>query len=140
MSQDQAIILIFKIILILNEVAIIAFIGIYTKFAKWWKNVIGRSIVILDGLLGVAFIPSILSFFFHFSRLTSLISAWIDAGIFTLIGVTMITRCITWIRIHRDGRLEEPREDTAREDIVVSEADDVARWENEGGAHDSASA
>lgn len=139
MSQDQAILLTFKVILIINEVAIISFIGIYTKLAKWWQNVIGRSIVILDGLLGLAFVPTILSLFFHFSRLSSVIAAWIDVGLFTLIAGTMISRCLTWIRIHRKGQEEESVQQLATpEDVVVSGADDVARWENEGGAHDAA--
>ena len=101
MSQEQLIILLFKITLIADEAAIVAFIVIYTLFAKWWKNIIGRSIVLLDGLLGLAFLPSIISFFFHFSRLTSRIAGWVDLGIFALIAGVMIWRSVIWIRIHR---------------------------------------
>jgi uncharacterized membrane protein len=101
MSQDEVIILVFKIILLTNIASIFAFVGIYTKLAPWWRDVIGRSIVFLDVLLGAAFIPSAISLFWQLNRLTSHIVAWIDIGIFTLIAGGMISRCVTWIRIHR---------------------------------------
>lgn len=107
MSQDQIIILLFKIVLLTNIAAILAFVGIYTKFAPWWKNVIGRSIVILDLLLGAAFIPSVISLFWSLNRLTSHIIAWIDIGIFALIAGAMATRCITWVRIHKKEKSPE---------------------------------
>ena len=108
MSQDEIITLCFKIILLTNLAAIFAFIGIYTKLAPWWKDVIGRSIVTFDILLGMAFIPSIVSLFWHINRLTSYVMAWIDVGIFTLIAATMIWRCLTWVRVHKNSENEEP--------------------------------
>ena len=54
MSQDQWLILLFKIVLIADMTAIAAFLGIYTKLAKWWRNPIGRTIAVKDILLGAA--------------------------------------------------------------------------------------
>jgi len=107
MTQDQLIILLYKIVLLTNIASILAFIAIYTKLAPWWENVIGRSIVFLDVLLGMAFIPSTISLFWSFNRLTSYIAAWVDIGIFILIAGGMVWRSIRWIQIHKDSRKEE---------------------------------
>ena len=107
MSQGQVIILLYKIILLTNIAAILAFIGVYTKLAPWWENAIGRSIVALDILLGMAFIPTTISLFWRFNRLSSYIAAWADIGIFTLIAGGMIWRSFRWIQIHRDSEKEE---------------------------------
>lgn len=104
MSQDEIIVLLFKIVLLSNLAAIFAFVMIYTALAPWWRNVIGRSIVTLDILLGMAFLPSTISLFWQFNRLTSYIAAWMDIGIFTLIAAGMTWRCVMWVRIHRKGR------------------------------------
>lgn len=48
-------------------------------------------------------LPSTLSLFFKFNRLTSHIAAWIDISLFGLIAVVMTWRCITWVKIHRKG-------------------------------------
>ena len=49
-----------------------------------------------------------LSFFFHFSRLTSYIAAWVDFGLFALIGAVMTWRCAVWIRIHGEAEKNDP--------------------------------
>jgi hypothetical protein len=103
MSQDQLIILLFKIILLIDEAAVLTFTGIYTALAPWWKTVIGRTIMRLDILLGLALIPTTLSLFFQFSRLTSHIAAWVDIGIFILIAAELFWRSATWVRIHHRG-------------------------------------
>ena len=104
MSQENWIILSLRIVLIAAEIATIGFIAVYSALAPWWKNPIGRTIVTLDALLGLAFLPSILSLFFQFSRLTSHIAAWADIGIFWLITLTLIYRSFLWVRLHRHPR------------------------------------
>ena len=103
MSQDALILLFFKIVVVADLLSVFAFLAIYTALAQWWKHVIGRAIAIKDILLGMAFIPSVLSFFFHFNRLTSRVAAWTDIGLFGLIAVVMAWRCVTWVKIHRKG-------------------------------------
>jgi len=112
MSQDEVILLLFKIVLLTNIAAIIAFVVIYTRLAPWWKNVIGRSIVSFDILLGMAFVPSAISLFWHLNRLTSRIAAWVDIGIFALIAGAMVWRSVQWVRIHRNSSKEELPEST----------------------------
>ena len=68
MTQAQWIILAFKVADIASVVTIAAFIGVYTRYAKWWRNPIGRTIVIKDVALILVLIPSILSIFFQFNR------------------------------------------------------------------------
>lgn len=101
MSQDQWIILLFKIVLLADLAALAAFIGLYTAWAPWWRNPIGRTIVVKDVLLALALLPSVLSLFFHFSRLTSHVAAWCDVATFGLIGPVMVWRCAVWRKIVR---------------------------------------
>jgi hypothetical protein len=109
-SQDQAIILCFKAAEIAGLVTIAVFVGCYSRWAAWWSNPIGRTIVAKDLLLILAFIPSLLSVFLNFSRFTSHIAAWADVAVIGLISPVMIWRTIVFGRIHRDG--ERGRDDT----------------------------
>jgi hypothetical protein len=102
-SQDDAIILAFKVAEVASVLSIAAFILFYSRWASWWSNAIGRTIVIKDLLLIIAFIPSILSLFFRFSRLTSHVAAWLDVAMIGLIAPVMIWRTFVFWRIHRDG-------------------------------------
>lgn len=101
MSQAELIILMFKISLIAVIISTLAFIIIYTKLAPWWKSSIGRTLVLKDIMLLMAFIPSTLSLFFHFSRLTSNVAAYIDIGTFFGIAAIMVWRIKIWVATHR---------------------------------------
>jgi hypothetical protein len=100
-NQDHLIVLLFRVMLIVDETVIIAFIVQYTVLAPWWKNAIGRTIVIKDMLLALAFVPSLLSLFINFSRLTSRVAAWLDLAMFAGIAVAMAWRIVVWNRIQR---------------------------------------
>jgi hypothetical protein len=102
MSQDQWIILLLRIIIISNIVSIIIFVGQYWRLAPWWKNPIGRTIVIKDLLLILILIPSVLSLFFTFNRLTSHIAAWVDVVLLGALTPVMVWRTVVWQRIHRE--------------------------------------
>ena len=109
MSQDAAIILAFKVVEVASVVTIVAFIACYSQWtkAKCWTNPIGRTIVFKDISLILVLIPSILSIFWHWNRLTSHIAAWFDVGAFALVPVIMIWRVIVFGKIHRAGRLPQ---------------------------------
>ena len=51
------------------------------------------------------FVPSILSLFFHLSRLNSYIAAWTDVVMIGLVAPVMLWRSIVFIRLDRLGRL-----------------------------------
>jgi len=104
MSQDQWIILLFKIVLVADLVCLAGFVAVYTRLAPWWRNPIGRTLVIKDLLLAAALTPSILSIFVHFNRLTSHIAAWADVITFGAIAPVMIWRIAVWVKIHRAKR------------------------------------
>lgn len=101
MTQDQVIILLLKITLISGVISIAAFVAVYWRLAPWWRNQIGRTLVVKDVLLILIMIPTILSLFFQFNRLTSHIAAWLDVVLFGLITPVMIWRAVVWVRIHR---------------------------------------
>jgi hypothetical protein len=100
-SQAAWLVLMLKVVLITDVLAVLTFIADYSRLAKWWSNSIGRTIVIKDFLLVLAFLPSILSLFFRFSRSDSLSAAWFDVAVFSGIAVTMLWRVVVFERIHR---------------------------------------
>lgn len=95
----------FKIAEIASLVTIAAFVGYYTMIARWWKSPIGRTIVAKDLALILVLLPSVLSIFFSFNRLTSQVAAWFDVGSFSLVPVIMTWRVLVWHRLDRLGRL-----------------------------------
>lgn len=103
MTQDRLILLMLKVVLCADVAATLAFIGDYSRLTRWrWvRNPIGRTIVVKDILLVGAFLPSILSLFVNFSRLTSHIAAWADIGLFAGIGACMAWRILVFERISR---------------------------------------
>jgi hypothetical protein len=104
MREAQLFILLFKIVLVADVLAILAFILDYSRLAPWYRNPIGRTIVTKDILLLVILIPGVLSLFFEFNRLTSRIAAWIDLVAFALIAPVMVWRIVVFERIHREKR------------------------------------
>lgn len=107
MTQDQAILLAFKVVEVASVVTIVAFITCYSRWAAWYKNPIGRTIVYKDIALILVLIPSILSIFIDFNRLTSHIAAWFDVGAFALVPVIMVWRVIVFGKIHKAGKLPQ---------------------------------
>jgi hypothetical protein len=101
LNENSLIILALKITLIADVLAVLVFIGDYSRLAKWWSNPIGRTIVIKDFLLVLAFVPSILSLFFRFTRFGSMVAAWFDVAIFSGIAAVMLWRVVIFERIHR---------------------------------------
>lgn len=103
MSQDELILLLFKIVLVADVVAIAAFVAYYWRVTRgdMWRNEIGRTIAVKDILLALCLVPSVLSLFFHFSRLTSHVAAWIDVALFGLIAPVTAWRIVVWQRVHR---------------------------------------
>jgi hypothetical protein len=104
MAQQQLLILLLKIVIVADVVTVVAFAAIYTALAKWWKDPIGRTIMTESVLLALLLLPSLLSFFVNFNRLTSEVSAWADVGLFALLAVAMAWRSYVWVKIHRAGK------------------------------------
>lgn len=105
MTQDQWIVLAFKVVDVASVVAIATFIGYYSRIAAWWSNPIGRTIVFKDIALILVLIPSILSIFLKFSRFTSHVAAWFDLVSFAMVPVIMTWRIFVWREIRKSGRL-----------------------------------
>lgn len=104
MSQDDLILLLFKISTISIILSIALFIGVYTRLAPWWKSPIGRTLVWKDALLAIVLIPTVISLFFKLNRMTSHLIAWFDIGDFFLITGVLLVRCRLWFNIHKGGR------------------------------------
>jgi len=103
-SQEQVLVLLFKIGAVAGFASIIAWIVVYTRLAKWWESPIGRTLVVKSLLLAGLLIPTILSLFFHFNRLTSYVAGWVDAVLICAIAPVMIWRTAVWLRIYRKNR------------------------------------
>lgn len=106
MTQDALILLLFKIVIIADIAASLLFVADYTRLTRWgaWSrsNPVGQTVIIKTLLLGAAFIPSALSLFLKFNRLTSHIAAWTDIALFAGIAVVLLWRVVVFERIHRD--------------------------------------
>lgn len=111
MTQEQLIITCFKVDLIADLVAVLLFTVIYSALAPWWRNPIGRTLVMMDILIGLAVLPTVLSLFWRFNRLTSLLAAWADVGIFAAIALVILIRIPLWIRLHKHGQPGDGRDD-----------------------------
>lgn len=112
MNQDQLIILLFKVVLISGAASVTLFIAVYWRLAPWWRNEIGRTIVVKDFLLIACLMPSILSLFFHFSRLTSYVAAWTDVALFGLLTPVMLWRVRVWHRVHKNKETAGDRDES----------------------------
>ena len=103
MTQDQTIILLYRIAEFFAIATIVLFVAVYHRLAPWWRNPIGRTIVVKDLALLLALIPGVLSLFFDFNRVTSRIAAWFDLVCIMSIGVIMLWRTVVWIKVHKSG-------------------------------------
>jgi hypothetical protein len=88
--------------LIADIVGITLFVADYSRLAPWWKNPIGRTIVLKDLLLLGVISQVVLSVFFHFSRLTSQVASWIQVGELIGMALAMLWRIWVFERIHRN--------------------------------------
>lgn len=104
MSQDHWITLLFKIVLVAGFVSITAWILDYSRMAPWWKNPIGRTLVIKAVLVAALLVPATLSLFFGLNRLTSYVVAWVDIALIGLVTPVMLWRIVVFRMIHKKGR------------------------------------
>lgn len=109
MTETQLITLLLRIGLIAGFLSILLWVALYTYWARWWKNTVGRTLVIKDILIAILLIPTTLSLFVHLNRANSLTVAWIDVGLIGLIAPVMCWRVVTWARFTRgDDKDDEP--------------------------------
>lgn len=102
MTQDQWMTLLLKAVLIADLAGIVVFIADYSRLAPWWKNPIGRTIVIKDFLLLGVIALVVASVFFQFSRLTSRVAGWIQIAELGAMSIVMVWRVVVFERVHRD--------------------------------------
>lgn len=105
MTQEQAIILAFKIAVITGFLSLVGWVVVYTRLAKWWKNAIGRTLVVKTLLIAALLVPTALSLFLRFNRLTSYVAGWVDVSLIGLITPVMIWRSVVWIK---ESRTDKP--------------------------------
>jgi hypothetical protein len=101
MSQAQWLLLVTKIVIIADVVTILGFVLNYTRLAPWWRDQLGRTIVIKDLLILLVELPVALSLFFAFNRLDSTFAAWFEVACLGLVAPAMIWRTVVWEKIHR---------------------------------------
>jgi hypothetical protein len=104
-NQDQFILLAFKVAEVASVVTILVFTACYSRWAAWWSNPIGRTLVYEGLAIVLVLIPSLLSIFINFNRLTSHIAAWYDVASFGAVPVIMVWRTFVFWKIHKAGKL-----------------------------------
>jgi hypothetical protein len=104
-TQANWLVMTYRVAIIADLVTILAFIAQYSRLAKWWRNPVGRTIVIKDILLVLILMPTAMSLFLNLNRLDSMVVGWVDAGLLGLLTPVMIWRIVVWQRMHRaEGR------------------------------------
>lgn len=108
MSQEQALMLCLKVVLISGETASLLWVAVYSYLARWWArgNPVGGTVVRLALYLAALLVPSILSLFLHLNRNTSLAAGWFDVTVFAVVAVELFRRVPLWVKLHmdKDGR------------------------------------
>ena len=102
MSQNEWILLAFKVVSLTSFVSLFAWVAqyhIYTHGA-WRNNPIGRTLVVKTSLIALLLVPTILALFFHFSATTSRIAGWVDVVILGAVGPVMWWRMAVWRKLH----------------------------------------
>jgi hypothetical protein len=102
-SQEAWIILGLKIAVIVGFISLAGWIAIYSALAPWWKNAIGRTLVAKTALIAALLVPTGLSLFLRFNRLTSYVAGWVDVALIGLISPVMIWRSLVFWKIHKMG-------------------------------------
>lgn len=94
-----------RAVLISGFCSLVLWITVYTMLAAWWRNSIGRTLVIKTVLIALIFIPSILSSFFTFSPHGDLVAGWIDVGLIGLVTPVMLWRTVVWLKLYRGRKI-----------------------------------
>lgn len=105
MSEESLIILCLKVVLISGFCSLITWIAVYSRLAAWWRNPVGRTLVVKTLLIAALFVPTTLNLFFHLGRNHSLLIGWIDVGLIGAVTPVMVWRTVVWLRLSRTGRL-----------------------------------
>jgi drug/metabolite transporter (DMT)-like permease len=85
-------------------VGLLQWVVIYTVLESWWRNQVGRSLVLLAGLAMVTPIVFILALFFGLSRFSSQALGWAEAGVLFATFAAMVRRSYIWVKIARKGQ------------------------------------
>ena len=110
MTQDQVIILLFKIFLIAGACSIACWVAVYTHLQRWWADQIGITLVVKSLLLLGLLLISILSLFFHLSIRSSRVAGWGDLALIFLVTPVMLWRTWVWLRRSKPGQSHTPGE------------------------------
>lgn len=107
MTQEQAIVLALKIVLVAGLVSLAAWVAVYHALTRggWHRSPIGRTLVVESLLIAALFVPTALSLFFNLNRFDSRVAGWADVVLIGLVTPVMIWRTAVWVRLGRLGRL-----------------------------------
>ena len=102
MTQQQWIIFALKIVCVTGFASLAAWVVQYTRYTHGaaWRDPLGRTLVIKTSLIALLLVPTALSLFLHFNRLTSYVAGWVDVILIGAITPVMVWRILTWRRIH----------------------------------------
>lgn len=124
MTQEQWIILTLKIFCLSGFVSLTGWVALYTRYARWWRDAIGRTLVVKTTLIAMLLIPTALSLFFRFNGPASLVAGWVDTGLIAAITPVMLWRIAIWQKIHRTATPRLPQQMQGR--IAELEAENAA--------------
>lgn len=87
-------------------VIILLFLAQYTAYSPWWRDPVGRTIVIKDGVMLLIALPAVLSVWFNFNRFGSHAAGWVQVGALLGATVIMLWQVAVWYQVkHNDPRV-----------------------------------
>lgn len=105
MTQAQWAALILKIVLIFAILVYCHFTIAYSRWAKWWKNPIGLTMVLEAVALALAYLPVVLSAFLVFSNFSKEVALWVLIFFFGCGPAIVEWRTIVMWRLNKAGKL-----------------------------------
>lgn len=122
MTEQQLIVLLLKIGLIAGTLANVLWVAVYTRFAKWWRNALGRTLVIESILVAGLFVPQIITLFFPMTAQGTEDAAWVDVALVGVVTPVMLWRTVIWIRLDKASQLGVNRhENEAHKEVRCGE-------------------
>lgn len=96
------------------EVAALVMAGLfiiqYTWYSPWWRDAVGRTIVLMDAAVFLSVAPAVIESYFPLTVAEKVTAHWVNVSFIALIPVIFLWRIAVWRRMsHGPNFLERRR-------------------------------
>lgn len=75
----------------------------YTLLARWWRNDIGRTLVVKTAVIAALLVPTTIMLFVPVTPVVARIAGWLDVALIAMITPVMWWRILVFDRVYRAG-------------------------------------